>query len=282
VHSNQLLSNSIRFGYWRQPRTILRRTTPYGRLLYDYAHLLSTVVILFKDRYKFQYWLSRGFDIVISLAAHVLFFATRAGESLLFVSQELHFRFQSDKYSALVDIVCGALMKSISNYMAWAYGSEGKNRTIVCWGQRMIGLTLIIAWYKNYENIPKKETYNPFHPYIFVLPLIGFLMIRNSSRYLTECTLRFWIFLDETCWKHMYYSSICLWITVYSIYSSWFQVEAVISAKVLNMFLCGTLFVMVAIWARKVTVTTQTTVVDLMKTLKARKSNGEREVIAKM
>ena len=55
-----------------------------------------------------------------------------------------------------------------------------------------------------------------------------------------------------------------------------------IFAKVPNMLLCGMVFVMVTIWARKVTFTTQTTVVDLMKTMKDRKGDGEREVLAKV
>eukprot|EP00555_Chaetoceros_dichaeta_P002739 CAMPEP_0198250178 /NCGR_PEP_ID=MMETSP1447-20131203/1468_1 /TAXON_ID=420782 /ORGANISM="Chaetoceros dichaeta, Strain CCMP1751" /LENGTH=382 /DNA_ID=CAMNT_0043934979 /DNA_START=8 /DNA_END=1156 /DNA_ORIENTATION=- len=247
--------------------------------------LTCRLAVFFEDRHKFQYWSSRALAIAISLAAHVLFFETRAVDSLLFVSKELHFRFQSDKYSAIVGIACGALMQSISRYMTWAYGNEGQNKPIVHWGQRIMGVVLIVAWYKTYGHIPTKEEYNPFHPYIFALPLIGWLMIRNSSRYLTECHSTFLEFLGRNTLEtyvlqfHLFMNHSVQRIPIIIPGSG---SDGGIAAKMLNMLLCGTVFVMVAIWARKVTVTTQTTVVDLMKTMKARKVDGEREVLAEV
>jgi len=252
------------------------------------------MAILLEDRYKFQYWSSRSIAIAISLAAHVLFFETQAVDSLLYVSTELHFRFQADKYSALVGIMCGALMHSISKYMAWAYGNtDGHHKPVARWGQRIMGFLLIASWYSIYGIISVKETYNLYHPYIFSIPMIGWLMIRNSSRYLTECHSTFLEFLGRNTLEtyvlqfHLFMNHSVQHIPIIIPGSG---SDGGMIAKSVNMLLCGTVFVAVAIWARKVTVTTQTTIVDLMKTLRARKGHNvakveyeeERKVLAKV
>ena len=50
--------------------------------------------------------------------------------------------------------------------------------------------------------------------------------------------------------------------------------DEILHLKILNMVLCGTIFVLVAVWARKVTVTTQNTVVGFMTHFSTPKDNS--------
>ena len=49
--------------------------------------------------------------------------------------------------------------------------------------------------------------------------------------------------------------------------------------KLCNMVLCGTVFLTMAVWARKITVTTQTSVVELVKNLTADTSTSVYSVV---
>lgn len=211
------------------------------------------------------YWRSRSVAIVVSLLCHVAFFETGAVDFLLLFSKEMHFRFQADKYSAWIGIVCGALMKKASEYMSWAYGHEHK--TGVAWTQRFLGIGLICLWYYGFGYISERTVYNLVHPYIFVVPLLGWLMIRNSSRYLTECHSTFLEFLGRNTLEtyvlqfHLFMNHQVQNIPVVIPGS---EADGHIVIKTLNMLLCGAVFLYTAIWARKVTVTTQTTVTELV------------------
>ena len=211
------------------------------------------------------YWKSRTVAISVSFLCHVAFFETPAVDSLKFFSDEMHFRFQADKYSAWVGIVCGALMKKASEYMSWAYGNDHK--TGVAWTQRFLGIGLICLWYYGFGYVGEKTVYNPLHPYIFIIPLLGWLMIRNSSRYLTECHSTFLEFLGRNTLEtyvlqfHLFMNHQVQHIPVIIPGS---DADGHIVIKTLNMLLCGCIFVYTAIWARRVTVTTQTTATELV------------------
>ena len=241
------------------------------------------IAVKLESSYGMSYWKSRTLGILISLIAHVAFFETPAVNSLLIFSKEIHFRFQADKYSAWIGIVCGALMIKISEYMSWAYGSE--HRSGVAWTQRLVGVGLIAIWYFGFGHIDDKYAYNPMHPYVFIIALSGWLMIRNSSKYLTECHSTFLEFLGRNTLEtyvlqfHLFMNHKVQHIPIVLPGSG---PDGSVIMQILNMLLCGSIFVSVAVLARKVTVATQTTAVELTDILLKRfkgedKTNEEEE-----
>eukprot|EP00986_Skeletonema_menzelii_P001452 scaffold386_cov135-Skeletonema_menzelii.AAC.7 len=184
--------------------------------------------------YKFEntcgmgYWKSRTIAVALSLFVHIIFYETPAVNFLLLFSKEYHFRFQADKYSAWLGMASGLLWGKVGEYMQWAHGFESdQRRHIVSILQFCGGFGLIAFWYGLFGSIQDKYTYNPVHPYVFIFAVIGWLMIRN-------CT-------------------------------SGADGSAVL--KFLNMLLCGSVFLTTAVFARKVTVSTQLSVVDLVKNI---------------
>ena len=212
---------------------------------------------------------SRIAAIAISLLVHILFYETPAVDMLKVFSDEIHFRFQADKYSAWLGIVCGFAMKRINIYMSWAYGRDFK--PTVAWGQRLAGVGLIALWYLIFGCESDKYKYNPHHPYIFVFPLLGWLMIRNSSKYLSQCHSSFLEFLGRNTLEtyvlqfHLFMNHKVQRIPIILPNSG---ANGPMVLQISNMLLCGTIFVTLAVQARKITVTTQTTFVELTTILK--------------
>jgi hypothetical protein len=229
------------------------------------------LAFMLEERFQMTYYKSRFAAIGISLLVHVLFYETKAVDSLLFFSKEIHFRFQADKYSAWLGIVSGLAMKEISTYMSWAYGSI--SRPMVAWSQRIAGVGLIALWYFSYGYLSDKYQYNPMHPYIFIVPLVGWLMIRNSSKYLTECHSTFLEFLGKNTLEtyvlqfHLFMNHQVQHIPIVVPGSG---PDGHMALQIANMLVCGTIFVSFAVWARKITVSTQTVVVELTTILKKR------------
>ena len=82
----------------------------------------------------------------------------------------------------------GLLWGKIGEYMQWANGFENDQRrhmaTLV---QFSMGVALIAFWYCLFRSISDKFVCNPLHPNVFIFAVIGWLMICNCARYLTEC-----------------------------------------------------------------------------------------------
>ena len=222
-----------------------------------------------EERCGMNYNKSRMAAIGVSLLVHILFYETKAVNFLLFFSKEIHVRFQIDKYSAWIGIIFGLAMKRISSYMSWAYGET--HRPLAAWGQRIGGVGLIAIWYLTFGSIKDKYTYNPIHPYIFIIPLTGWLMLRNSSKYLTQCHSTFLEFLGRNTLEtyvlqfHLFMNHQVQHIPMVLPNSG---PDGHIALQIGNMLLCGTIFVSYAVWARRITVTTQTSVVELTTLLK--------------
>lgn len=236
------------------------------------------VAIKLESRPGMTYWKSRITAILLCLAVHVAFFETRAVDSLnFFFGHEISFRFQADKYSAWIGIVCGLLMQKASEYMSWAYGTI--DRPLVAWAQRFLGVGMISLWYFKFGYLSEKIDYNAMHPYVFVIALLGWLMVRNSSKYLTECHSTFLEFLGKNTLEtyvlqfHLFMNHKVQEIPIVIPGSG---PDGHVMLKILNMLLCGTIFVSVAVLARKVTVSTQIAATELV-TLTKKKCSGEVE-----
>ena len=218
-----------------------------------------------------SYWKSRIASVGLCLLVHILFYETPAVNFLLLFSKEYHFRFQADIYSAWLGMLCGLLWGKIGEYMQWAHGFENdQRRHIASVVQCSVGVALIAFWYGLFGHHADKFTYNPVHPYVFIFPVIGWLMIRNSTRYLTECHSSLLEFLGRNTLEtyvlqfHLFMNHNVQNIPVI-IPGSGSDGSAVM--KFLNMLLCGSVFLTLAVWARKITVATQMSVVDLVKNL---------------
>ena len=168
-------------------------------------------------------------------------------------------------------------MQKACEYLSWAYG--GTHNTGVAWTQRFVGLGLIGLWYFGFGYVGDKFTYNPVHPYIFVIALVGWLMVRNSSKYLTECHSTFLEFLGRNTLEtyvlqfHLFMNHKVQNIPVVIPGSG---PDGSVFAQILNMLLCGCIFVWFAVQARKVTVSTQTTFVELVDLL-LKKLSGKKD-----
>jgi hypothetical protein len=248
------------------------------------------LALYLEERKRMSYHKSRIVAILISLLVHVLFFETPAVNSLLIFSKEIHFRFQADKYSAWMGILFGYVWTHLSTYMTWAHGGSTADNTTtsivarpavsVC--QTLGGIGLIIFWYKQFGYMTEKTEYNAIHPYVFIIPLTGWLMIRNSCRYMTEYHSSFLEFLGRNTLEtyvlqfHLFMNHQVQFIPMVFPGSGpegyWFM-------NVCNMLLCGVIFVSFAVWARKVTVSTQTTVVELTSILKRKYVFGNRSEV---
>jgi hypothetical protein len=236
----------------------------------------------FELKMGWNYWPSRCAGVFVSLLVHVLFYETDLKDVLLLLgqegSQEYHFRFQADKYTAWVGILSGMMWKQISDLASKHYGS-GVPNPVASWLQRGAGVALIYAWYLGFGHIADKLTYNPMHPYIFWMPLTGWLMIRNSSKYLCELhstALEFIGRITLETYVLQFHVFMCQNVQHIPIVIPGSGPDGSDIVRFANMALCGVLFVSLALWARKVTVTTQTAMVELLGLLR----NGPPAAVA--
>jgi len=237
---------------------------------------LGTVI---EKRLGLDYWKSRIGAILISFFVHVAFYETSAVDSLLLISKELHFRFQADKYSALQGLVCGLLMGKANEYMQWAYAGEPGMMFWTKWTQRASGIIMIALWFGTYGKLSDKFEYNPVHPYIFVIPVLGWLMIRNSSRWLCESHSTVLEFLGRNTLEtyvlqfHVFMTKNVQHIPIVIPGSG---ADGNMWLRTANMLLCGVVFVSLAVWARKNTVVTQESVVELLRNVREAWSGGKK------
>jgi len=207
--------------------------------------------------------------IVICLLVHILFYETPLVDLLKVFGDEYHFRFQSDKYSAWVGIVSGFVWFKFKEYMQWCYNVESQQwpQQVAMWGQRLGGLGLIFMWYTLFGHIQDKFTYNPIHPYVFWLPVAGWLMLRNSSKYLCELhagALEFFGRITLETYVLQFHVFMCNKVQHIPVVIPNSGSDGPLLLKTLNMLLCGTIFVALAFWARQITITTQTTMTELV------------------
>jgi hypothetical protein len=228
--------------------------------------------LLLETKLGFSYWKSRVTAVAISLLAHILFYETSAVNFLLLFSKEYHFRFQADKYSAWMGMASGLIWGKVGEYMQWAHGFENEpRRKKAAILQFACGAFLIWVWYHFFGFMQDKYSYNPVHPYVFIIPVMGWLMIRNCTRYLTECHSTVLEFLGRNTLEtyvlqfHLFMTHNVQYIPVVVPGSG---SDGTAGAKFLNMLLCGSVFVTVAVWARKITVATQLSVVDLVRNVR--------------
>jgi N-acetylneuraminate 9-O-acetyltransferase len=244
------------------------------------------IATLFKTKLNYGYWMANGLAIAISLLVHIVFYETKLVDFLLLFSKEYHFRFQSDKYSAWMGILSALFWKKFTEYMQHIY-SETPHKSTEMWIQRSLGVFLLGFWYYGFGYMTDKFHYNPVHPYIFWIPVAGWLMIRNSSKYLCELhstALEFFGKITLETYVLQFHVFMCRNVQHIPVVIPGATADGPLVLKTANMLLCGAIFVPLAWWARKVTVSTQTSVTELavilMKCKKEEESDDNEEMIA--
>lgn len=208
--------------------------------------------------------------IAICFLVHIVFYETEMKSFLKIFSDEYYFRFQVDKYSAVIGIMSGFCWGRFREYMNWCYGSttEMSQRQKQCmWYQRLGGTVLIVAWWFFFGYESDKRVYNPIHPYVFWMPVAGYLMVRNSSKYLTEIhsqALEFTGRITLETYVLQFHVFMCNKVQSIPIVIPGSGEDGDATLKFLNMLLCGVGFVALAYWARQITITTQNTVTELL------------------
>jgi N-acetylneuraminate 9-O-acetyltransferase len=224
----------------------------------------------------------------ICLLVHILFYETPAVNMLKVFSDEYLFRFQSDKYSAWVGMVSGFCWGWLKEYMQWCYNTAaGENsdpesaavtedsikkskQVRAQWIQRIGGVGLIATWWLLFGHLTDKYTYNPIHPYCFWMPVAGWLMVRNSSKYLMELhstALEFFGRITLETYVLQFHVFMCRDVQYIPILVPGSGPDGNIVCKTINMLIWGVAFVALSFWARQITVTTQTTLTDLVQLL---------------
>eukprot|EP00977_Amphora_coffeiformis_P025480 scaffold20121_cov187-Amphora_coffeaeformis.AAC.3 len=208
--------------------------------------------------------------IIVCFVVHIVFYETEMKSILKIFSDEYYFRFQVDKYSAIIGIASGFFWGRFKEYMNWCYGAatERTQKQIACmWYQRIGGFLLIAVWWYLFGYMPDKHDYNPVHPFIFWMPVAGYLMIRNSSKYLTEVhsqALEFMGRITLETYVLQFHVFMCNKVQNIPILIPGSGEDGDAMLKFLNMLLCGVGFVALAYWARQLTITTQNTVTELL------------------
>jgi N-acetylneuraminate 9-O-acetyltransferase len=252
-------------------------------------------------RFNFPHWKRNCAALTACMVIHILFYETPMVNTLRFLfGKEILFRFQSDKYSAVLGIISGYFWNRAQSFVTWAHTptttptgfnnptlpdpTDGKtassggdattltpyftpNQQKAIWGQRVGGVLLIALWWTLFGHIGDKFTYNPMHPFVFWLPVFGWLMIRNSSKYMTEVhstALEFFGKITLETYVLQFHVFMCQNVQHIPIVIPGSGPDGHWIVKFCNMLLTGIGFVALAYWARKITVTTQTTVTDFL------------------
>lgn len=90
---------------------------------------------------------------------------------------EVVFRFGLDRYSAWWGMVCAYVFPRIKNRATTVDESMG----LVA-----LGILMIVGWYTLCGQWTDKVAYNRVHPYVMIVPILGYLCIRNCHAYVRE------------------------------------------------------------------------------------------------
>lgn len=209
--------------------------------------------------------------IATCFIVHIVFYETNALYNILqtLFGYEIYFRFGADKYSAILGILTGYCWGYCTKFINWCYNNPNPTSSSIMasYTLRIVGVTLIVVWYMIWGYISDKHIYNPIHPIIFWMPVMGYLMLRNSSKYLTQIhstTLEFFGKITLETYVLQFTIFMCNNVQNIPIVIPGAGKDGIPVVKFLNMLLCGTIFVAVAYWARHITVVTQTTVTELI------------------
>jgi N-acetylneuraminate 9-O-acetyltransferase len=148
------------------------------------------------------------------------------------------------------------------------------------YAQRAAGITLMLGWYALFGRITDKYKYNPIHPFIFWMPVAGWLMLRNSSKYLCELHAGVMEWLGRITLETyvlQFHIFMCQDVQHIPVLIPGAGANGYWILKTLNMLVWGCLFLFMSFHARQLTVTTQNTVTDLVSLIRHGPPSSDNE-----
>ena len=231
-----------------------------------------------------SYVKSRIFGMKVCLLLHVLFFETGMNDAVILHgmnSYEINFRFVCDKYSCWQGIVCGFLMEYCQSHLETEtrddlYRQFHSKAPLMAFG----GISTMVAWYVNFGSEPKKKIYNATHVYLILLPIVGYLWLRNCTEFVRARYAKMLEFFGKITLEtyvmqfHLFMCRDVQHILVLLPFSMIYldkslgqgedQPAMAQIVQGLNMVTVGFIYVMVARMARDATVETQMSVTNIM------------------
>jgi hypothetical protein len=119
-----------------------------------------------------------------TLAVLMLCFEVDAISDLLFPNDEMHFRFGLDRYSTWYGIVCAHFLPKVQAFFDDVSSrtdttSISKRSLVISVAALASSVFALWFWYYEWGFEEDKYVYNPFHPYIMIIPIVGYLVIRS-------------------------------------------------------------------------------------------------------
>ncbi|CAD7963333.1 unnamed protein product [Amoebophrya sp. A25] len=216
--------------------------------------------------------IARAFGVLVSFALHYVFFECGFVQRFFFWSHELEWRFTADRYTALQGIASAMLLKPVTQLIQRLEDIDRKGlRLFAQCCLQLTGLALVLFWYFVWGHTDDKLAYNAMHPYILIFPLVGYVLMRNSLSFLTERYSVIMEFLGRnTLETYVLQFHVFMCRDVKHILALVPGAESSQSGELmkgLNMFACGSIFLTLAVAARRATVVTQECVVQLLGSL---------------
>lgn len=229
-------------------------------------NLLTVAIMIANNTTPMLYYIVPLHNVAYILVCTVCFFIKTSGNSPLILiasllcivvafecfhlplGHEVQFRFGLDKYSVWWGMFYGYIHQRIRHGLK----------------SGCVGLSMILVWYIMWGHIPDKYTYNRLHPYVSILPIAGYVLVRNCHPVLRQT-----------------YSSAMAWVGTLTLetYVLQFHILMCRNAKhilvlvpnfpVLNFILTGSLFVCTAFFVRKVTNNIQKNIICKVKKVKS-------------
>lgn len=146
---------------------------------------------------------------------------------------EIEFRFGLDKYSAWWGMVCAYGYKNIKHN--WKSGS--------------VGLVMLLTWFLGQHQSEDKYAYNRWHPYVSIVPIVGYLLVRNCHPVLrkTHSSAMAWV-------GQITLETYVLQFHIFMCHNVQHILMFVPGFPVVNCLIVGTLFVSISWMAREATI----------------------------
>lgn len=148
---------------------------------------------------------------------------------------EVEFRFGLDKYSAWWGMVCAYLYKNIKHD----------------WKTGLLGVFMLAGWFLGQLG-QDKFAYNRWHPYISIIPIVGYLLVRNCHPILrrTHSSAMAWV-------GQLTLETYVLQFHIFMCHNVHHVIVFLPGFPVANFLVVGTLFMGVSWMAREATIKIQ-------------------------
>tara|TARA_B100000902_G_scaffold397063_1_gene459733 strand:- start:2044 stop:3135 length:1092 start_codon:yes stop_codon:yes gene_type:complete len=149
---------------------------------------------------------------------------------------EIEFRFGLDKYSAWWGMVCAYGYKEIKH--DWKSGA--------------VGFFMLLVWLIGQYQMEDKYAYNRWHPYVSIVPIVGYLLIRNCHPILRKTHSKAMAWVGQITLE-----TYVLQFHLFMCHNVQDIIVIIPGYRVVNCLLVGTVFVGISWIARDATISLQ-------------------------